>query len=183
MKHLAPLTSENAPQASQAAFATLQKQLGMLPNLYATIGHSGPALNAYLAFDHSLQSEGSFSNKEVQAVLLAVSEVNQCTYCLAAHTALAKMNGFSEEDTFGLRAGTIADEKLAALTQLARELTETRGRAADELVAAFFAAGYSPAALVELLGLVSAKIFSNYLHNLTQVPVDFPEAKPLPKTA
>ena len=39
----------------------------------------------------------------MQAINLAVSQANECNYCLAAHTALGKMAGFSEEETLDLR--------------------------------------------------------------------------------
>jgi hypothetical protein len=39
---------------------------------------------------------------------------------------------------------------------------------------AFYAAGYSNGNLVDVILQVSDKTAMNYLHNLTQVPVDFP---------
>jgi len=36
---------------------------------------------------------------------LAVSEVNGCNYCLAAHTAIAKGAGFTEGQTLEFREG------------------------------------------------------------------------------
>ena len=46
-------------------------------------------------------------------------------------------------------------------------------------IEAFFAQGYTQAHLVDLILQVSDKSAMNYLHNLTQVPVDFPVAMPL----
>lgn len=112
-----PTRDQVAPQA-QAIFDTLKKNLGMVPNIYAVIGHSANALESYLAFS-SGQAKGSFNAKEREAVALAVSETNGCTYCLAAHTAIAKMNGFSDEETQHLRAGTIEDTKLSVLLRRA----------------------------------------------------------------
>ena len=59
----------------------------------------------------------------------------------------------------------------------------TRGRPDDEYVEQFFEAGYSKQALVELVGYVSFMTFSNYLNNLTEIPIDFPKAKSLKDAA
>lgn len=175
-------TRDQEDPKTQTMFDDLKKNLGMVPNLYAVIGHSANALESFLAFS-SAQAQGSFHAKEREAVALAVSEVNGCSYCLAAHTALAKMNGFSDEETHHLRAGTIEDPKLGALTRLAISIVENRGKASPQHVEDFFAAGYSTSALIDLIALVAERNFANYVGRLTGVPIDFPKAAPLRKTA
>ena len=117
--------------------------------------------------------------KEREAIALAVSESNSCSYCVAAHTTLGKMNGFSEEETIALRDGSIADDKLRVLTRLAISITENRGDADPELLTQFFDLGYDEKALIDLVALVADKFFTNIVGRLTKIPVDFPEAQPL----
>ena len=153
-----------------------------MPNLYATFGLSDNGLGAYLAFQQS-QTKGAFKAKEREAINLVVSQANNCVYCLAAHTALGKMNGFSDEQILQLRAGYANfDPKLDVLVKLAQAITETKGHPSAELVDRFIAAGYSQSSIVDLLLLVGDKIISNYLHSITQIPVDFPAA-PVLETA
>ena len=75
-------------------------------------------LESFLAFSGNA-GKGVFTGKEIEAIKLAVSEVNGCEYCQSAHTALAKMNGFSDEDAIQIRRGDIADARLNALVTLA----------------------------------------------------------------
>ena len=161
---------------SQGIFDQLQKQLGTVPNLYATIGYSSDTLGSYLSFSGGA-GKGSFNGKEIEAIKLAVSEVNACQYCLAAHTALGKMAGFTEEETLQLRAGTIADERLNTITLLAADIARNRGKASPELLSNFFAQGFEEKALIDLISVVTAITFTNYVHGSTQVPIDFPELK------
>ena len=175
-------TRDQVDPKAQAIFDNLKKNLGMVPNLYSVIGHSANALESYLAFSKA-QAQGSFNAKEREAVALAVSEFNGCSYCLAAHTALAKMNGFSEEETHHLRAGTIEDPKLGVLTRLAISIVENRGKANPGIVEDFFAAGYNESALMDLIALVAERNFANYVGRLVGVPVDFPKAAPLQKSS
>ena len=111
---------------------------------------------------------------------LAVSEVNSCVYCLSAHTAIGKMNGFTDEQILELRAGEASfDNKLDALAKLAKNITENRGATSTEVLENFFEAGWTKENLIDTIVLVGDKTISNYLHRTTDVPVDFPEAQPL----
>ena len=182
MRNLEALTKEQASEETGKIFDAVKAKIGMVPNLYATIGNSSKALNAVLTLGDNLGG-GEFSNKEIEAVALAVSEFNNCDYCLAAHTAIGKMNGLTEEDTIAIRTGQVKDNKLNALTKLATEITEKRGVPSQETVDAFFAAGYNKAALAELIGLVALNTFNNYTNNIADTEVDFPKAPALPELA
>jgi len=178
MKNFIIPTKDQVDDKGKAIFDQLEKSIGKVPNLYATIGHSSNALEAYLQFQQA-QAKGSFNAKEREAVNLAVSQANACQYCLAAHTTIAKMNGFTEEETLQLRAGTIEDAKLRAITRLSAAIVHSHGKPAQEELDAFFEQGYNEKALMDLVSLVADKSLSNYVHNITQVAIDFPEAKPL----
>ncbi len=178
MVTLKPLSREQASPAVQPIFDVLKSKVGMVPNLYATIANSANTLPAYLAFDEAL-GKGVFTAKERQAIFLVVSQVNGCHYCQSAHTALGKMNGFTEEETIKLRTATIEDNKLNALTSLAADITRTHGNPSQKALDAFQAVGYGADALVELIAHIGYKTVANYLHNIAQFPIDFPVAKEL----
>ncbi|EZH72964.1 alkylhydroperoxidase [Aquimarina atlantica] len=173
-------TREEVNAGNQAIFDNLNKALGFVPNLYATYAHSDTALENYLNFSNA---KTSLSAKEKEVVNLAVSQVNDCIYCLSAHTAIGKMNGFTDEQILELRAGRASfDTKLNALAGLAKNITENRGKANQDVVDNFFNAGYSKGNLIDTIVLVGDKTISNYIHSTTQVPVDFPVAQPLETT-
>ncbi|CAN5505920.1 carboxymuconolactone decarboxylase family protein [soil metagenome] len=167
---------EEVSTSSQNSFDTLKSALGMVPNLYATIAYSENGLSRYLAFQGA---KTSLSNKEKEAVNLVVSEINECRYCQSAHTVLGKMNGFSKEEILDLRSGKSANPKLDALVKLTQEITLHKGKVSPLHLDTFYAAGYNDGNLVDVILQVSDKIAMNYLHNLTQVPIDFPEAESL----
>ena len=170
-------TREEVSANNQAIFDNLEQALGFVPNLYATYAHSENALQNYL---NLANAETSLKAKEKEVVNLAVSEVNNCVYCLSAHTAIGQMNGFTEAQILELRAGTASfDAKLDALARLARNLTITRGAADDGVVENFFNQGWTKENLIDTIVLVGDKTISNYLHQTTKVPVDFPLVNPL----
>lgn len=170
-------TAATVSPANQAIFEKLQSGLGMVPNLYATLAHSEHALGNYLTLQNG---KSSLNAKEREVINLVVSQVNQCAYCLAAHTALGGMVGFTPDQIIAIRKGGAPfDARLDALARLARSATEHRGHAEQELIDAFFGAGYTEGQLVDTVMVIGDKIITNYLHALTQVPLDFPAAPAL----
>lgn len=163
--------------ANQDLFDKLTKGLGKVPNLYATMAYSENALGTYLALQNA---KSSLKAKEKEVVNLVVSQVNECDYCLAAHTYIGKLNGFTDEQILEIRSGAASfDSKLDALAGLVKSMVERRGKADAALVDNFFAAGYTNENLVDVIVLAGDKTITNYLHGITRVPVDFPAAPAL----
>jgi uncharacterized peroxidase-related enzyme len=171
-----PARDEVSPD-NQAIFDNLKKMLTFVPNLYATFAHSATALGTYLAFQNA---KSSLNAKQREVVNLVVSQVNDCDYCLAAHTAVGKMVGFTDAQILEIRRGRATfDPKLDALARFVKEVTETRGHVAAASTTAFFEGGWTRGNLVDVMLAIGDKIVSNYLHGATKVPVDFPAAPKL----
>lgn len=163
--------------ANQALFDKLKKGLGKVPNLYATLAHSENALATYLALQ---DAKSSLSAKAREVINLVVSQVNRCEYCLAAHTVIGGMVGFTPAQILEIRRGTAGfDVKLDALARLVKNIAVERGHADPARVQAFFEAGWTPENLVDAIVVIGDKTVTNYLHGTTKVPVDFPAAPAL----
>lgn len=167
-------TRDTVSAANQALFDQLQKGLGKVPNLYATLAHSQHALGSYLALQNA---KSSLSAKAREVINLVVSQVNACEYCLAAHTVIGGMVGFTPAQILDIRRGGAPfDAKLDALAKLVQNIATERGHADPALVDAFFAAGWTTENLVDAIVVIGDKTVTNYLHGTTRVPVDFPAA-------
>ena len=106
-----------------------------------------------------------------------VSQVNGCIYCQSAHLVLGRMNGFDDNQLLDIRKGQNENPKLNALVKLAADITQNRGNASNSNIEDFFSQGYTKENLVDLILQISDKTAMNYLHNITEVPVDFPVAE------
>jgi AhpD family alkylhydroperoxidase len=181
MKKFTVPTREEVSSTNEVLFDNIKKGLGMVPNLYATFAHSDNALGTYLTLQNA---KSSLRAKEREVINLVVSQVNDCRYCQSAHTLFGKLNGFSEDQILEIRGGSVSfDPKLDALARLVKSITKTHGKPDSALVDAFFAAGYTEGNLVDVIIVIGDKIISNYLHGVTQVPIDFPEAPVLESVA
>ena len=129
----------------------------------------------------TLQSaKSSLNAKEREVINLVASQVNECRYCLAAHTAIGKMVGFTDAQIIEIRKGRATfDSKLNALATVVRALAVNRGKADSSALDGFYGAGYNEGNLVDAIVIIGDKTITNYLHGATQVPVDFPEAPAL----
>ncbi len=170
-------TREEVSANNQAIFDNLKKAIGFTPNLYAYFAKSETALGDYVAFQNR---KSTLRAKEREVINLVTSQINGCRYCQSAHTAIGKMNGFTDEQVLEIRTGAASwDSKLDALAKFTASVVENKGRATTDSKEAFFDAGYTEANLVDVVIVIGDKIISNYIHNLTGFEIDFPLADEL----
>ncbi|MBL4709841.1 MAG: carboxymuconolactone decarboxylase family protein [Flavobacteriales bacterium] len=159
---------------NQVIFDDLEKAVGFIPNLFATFAYSETALRDYLGFSNR---KTTLSTKQKETINLVVSQVNNCTYCLAAHTAIGKMNGFNDDQILEIRSGQASwDTKLDALAKYVKSASKNKSKPSKKSIGNLFKAGFNKANLVDIILVIGDKTISNYLHGTTQVPVDFPAA-------
>ena len=170
-------TREEVSEKNQVIFDNLKKAVGFVPNIYATLAHSETALTNYLPFEGA---RSSLTKKEGEIVNLVTSQINGCRYCLSAHTAIGKLNGFTDEQILELRQGFLSDnEKYNILAKTTKQLVLNRGKLSETEIENFLNAGYTKGTLVDIILAINAVSVTNFLHNLTQVPIDFPVAPEL----
>jgi len=172
MSRYAPHTAESAPEASRAGMDEAAQKFGRLPNLIAVMAESPATLDGYLAL-HGVFEQSAFSPGERQVLLLAVSTVNGCAYCVAAHTMGGKMAGVSDAVLDAIRDGKpIPDVRLASLSGFATAMVEQRGWVSDAQIAAFLNAGFTKAHVFEVVLAASMKTLSNYINHIADTPLD-----------
>lgn len=170
-------TRNEVTTANQAIFDQLEKGLGFVPNLYATFATSENALGNFLGFANG---KSSLSKKQQEVINLAVSQVNECSYCLAAHTAIGGSQGLNTDQILEIREGAASfDGQLNALAKFAAETAIQRGKPSAETVQALLDAGFTRENVVDAVLVIGEITVTNYLHGVTQIPVDFPAAPAL----
>lgn len=166
---------ETVSENNKAIFDTLKGKLGFVPNLFATYAHSETALGDYLALNNR---KTSLSNKEKEIVNLVTSQINECDYCLAAHTAISKMAGFSDNEIIEIRKASISfNQKYANLATFVKETVLKRGKISQKASIKLLEAGFSKENIIDIIVLIGDKTISNYINNVTKIPVDFPDAQ------
>lgn len=167
-------TMESAPERSKPALQQLQSAFGMIPNIAGAMATS-PVLIGSLVGLFGKVHGGSFTEAQVQAVLLTDAVTNACAWAAAFHTTLALKEGIDAEDVQAIRDGRLPrDGKLAALSALARTMIEKRGRLDDQDIGRFIAAGFGKDHALEVIAIVAASTITNYTGSITKPPLEAP---------
>ena len=167
-------TIETAPEGSRGALAEVEAKYGTVFNLFGALAESPVAVNAYKALG-DLFEQSSFTPAERQLLLLAISAENGCEYCVAAHSAGARMAALDAQAIEAVRGGTpITDARLATLHDFALAVVRQRGWVADDAVAGFLASGFTKAQVLEVIVAVALKTISNYTNHIARPPLDAP---------
>ncbi len=117
-----------------------------------------------------------------EAIALGSAQANGCDYCQAAHTAIGKNAGLTEQQMVDIRRGQVSDPKLAAITRFAEVLHEKRGSVSDEDLRAFKSAGFNDGHVVEAIATFAINLFTNYFNHVAETEVDFPAVPELSTT-
>jgi uncharacterized peroxidase-related enzyme len=173
MTRFAAHTPHTAPAASRPLLEGIERSFGFVPNLFGVFAESPAALQGALAISEAF-SKSSLSLAEQQLVMLAVSEANDCEYCVAAHSTIGKRMAKVDPALIDAtrRRQPLADPKLDALVTFTRKVVEQRGFVADSEVTALLATGYSKAQLLEVLLGVGMKTFNNYVDHVAHTPLN-----------
>jgi alkylhydroperoxidase family enzyme len=167
-------TIESTPEGSKPALKQLQSAFGMIPNLIGAMANSPVLINSLVGLFGNVHG-GSFTEAQVQIVLLTDAVTNGSTWAVAFHTTLALKEGIDTADVQAIRDGRLPkDSKFAALSNLAKSMIEQRGRLDDEDINRFLAAGFDKDHLLEVIAAVAASTITNYTGNITQPPLEAP---------
>lgn len=167
-------TVESAPEASKPMLEQARQSLGRIPGLYAVMAESPSLLEGYQAL-HRLFTQTSFDAEELTVVWQAINVEHACHYCVPAHTAIANSMQVDEAITQALRDETpLPTAKLEALRRFTLAMVRERGAVGEEELEAFYAAGYGPRQVLEIILGLAQKVMSNYTNHVANTPVDAP---------
>ncbi len=174
-----PASIDAALPASRPLLEAVNKQLGSVPNMFRIIANSPAALEGYLGLNGAL-AKGTLPAATRERIALAVAQVNGCSYCLAAHTYLgSNLAKLDAAEIAANRRGTSNDAKAAAAVQFAAKIASQRGAVSAADVEVVRTAGYSDAAIVEIVANVAVNTLTNYINEVLGTVIDFPQVDSL----
>ena len=173
MPRLTAIDPDHAEGKTKALLDGVQKTLGMIPSLMATLANAPAALEAYLSFGQGL-GRGALDAKTREGIALTVAGENGCDYCASAHTAVGARLGVPREELAANLEGRSSDPTLAAVLRFARAVAVKRGWVGNADLAEARAAGLGDGRITEIVAAVAANLFSNYVNHMARTEVDFP---------
>ena len=83
--------------SKQSVFNEIEQMFGLVPSMFKSIPESTIELEWEL-FKRVHLEEGPIPNKYRELIGVAISAISKCRYCAYFHTALARLNGATEEE-------------------------------------------------------------------------------------
>jgi uncharacterized peroxidase-related enzyme len=173
MSRIAIPTLNDAPEASRPILEGVQRQLGVVPNLFRLVANSPAALSGFTAFSGALAKTLDLKTRE--GIALAVAQVDGCDYCLSAHTYLGlNLAKISPEEVALNRRGASGDPRTDAAIGFAAKVARERGHVTEADVAEVRRAGFGDRQIVEIVAVVAENVFTNFLNEVAKTDIDFP---------
>lgn len=166
-------TRDQAPASTHATLDAIGKQLGFIPNMFRMVATSPDTFAGIIGFQGAMSK--ALNMKTRDAIALAVTDSNDCHYCMRAHTYVAtNLVKSSAEEIAMNRVGQSEDPKRAAAATFAKALVERRGKVTAEEMHAVRAAGYSDAEIIDITAVAVQFLLTNFINNMADTEVDFP---------
>ena len=166
-------TIDSAPQAAKLALENLKRSVGAIPNLAGMMANSALMITAFVTLRETIQNLTTFSEKEMEMLLLTNAHANNCKYCQAIHSTFALNKGISQGTVDAVRsARELDDEKLNALSAFTRKTVVQRGQLSKEDFDSFYQAGYKPEQALEVIAILASSVLANYTNHFTNAPID-----------
>ena len=165
-------TVARAPEGSRAPPEKLRQTFGMVPNVAGVIANSPVLANLFVSLFEAVHG-GTFTEAEIQTLLLTNAVTNSCAWAVAFHSDLALKAGLAPADVQAIRERRAPRElRYAALSVYARGLIEKRGHVGDAPVTAVLSAGFKPEQALEALAVSAASTITNYSLNIAEPPLE-----------
>src|SRR5271154_7624159 len=95
-------TMESAPEHSKPALRQLQSAFGMIPNIAGAMATSPVLINSLVGLFQNVHG-GSFTEAQIQTLLLTNAVTNACAWAVAFHSYLALKAGLKPADAEAIR--------------------------------------------------------------------------------
>ena len=160
------------PEDVQERIEEETERAGFTPNVFPAMAYRPSHFRAFFDYHDALVEDTELERLEIEMLVVTVSGVNDCLYCVVAHGALVRY--FSGDPTLADKLATnhrSADlsERHRTMLDFAVKLTEDPGEVDDEDLAAMEAAGFSEAAIWDVASVVAFYNLSNRLATVTDM--------------
>jgi uncharacterized peroxidase-related enzyme len=144
------------------------RQRGNVPNMFRTVAHRPEILETMIAHMEAVLNTGTLPTSLKELVIVRTSQMNNCAYCLASHSLLARKLGYSDSQIAALpdfeKSDSFTAREKVAL-RLAERLTRNERPLSDAEVAEL-KEHFTEGEIVELMAASGLFNYFNRFNNL-----------------
>lgn len=80
------------PDDIRSRIVAVQEKSGFIPNVFLVLAHRPDEFRAFFAYHDALMDKpGNLTKAEREMIVVAISNLNQCQYCVVAHGAILRI--------------------------------------------------------------------------------------------
>lgn len=163
---------EELPEDVRERIEAETERAGFTPNVFDAFAYKPSHFRAFFAYHDALTEDTTLDREEIEMLVVTVSGVNDCLYCVVAHGALLRI--FADAPKLADQLATnhrTADlsERHRAMLDFAVKLTETPGRVDDADLEALRAVGFTDEEIWDVGSVVSVFNLSNRMATLADM--------------
>lgn len=173
MSRLPMVDFECMSDKARALLEQIREETGMVPAIFRVIANSPAALEGFHAMQDCLDA-GRLDRRLRLQIALAVSQANGSEYCVAAYTALGKIEGLSDEALRDARRANSPNRRTDATLKFSKALGERPVQPLDDHLCRLRALGYDQAEVAEIIAHAALVNLANCFFHASAVTLDFP---------
>ncbi|MGA8034461.1 MAG: peroxidase-related enzyme [Candidatus Acidiferrales bacterium] len=136
----------------QEIYRKLEQGLGFVPHYFMSLGAMPKVIEAQLAMDEAIMSDGALTKLVKEQIAVVVSSINSSSYCVKFHMELLRRFGIDRAMERKLTTdyeNAPVEPKVIALFRFAAKLTKTPDDILESDIDALKSAGWNDAAIRE----------------------------------
>lgn len=158
-------------EASESTMEVFRKMV-MVPNLFCVMANSDAVIDTFASHRENLKKY-NLSARYREIISLAVSQYNNCHYCIAYHTANAVDGGIlTHRECIEARRMASDQPDVDILLRLTKQILDHSGNVETGLIEAVKAEGFCDQDIIELIAIIALITQSNYTANLSGIEID-----------
>ena len=161
------------PEDIRTRILAVQERSGFIPNVFLMLAHRPEEFRAFMAYHDTLmdKSEG-LTKAEREMIVVAVSALNQCQYCVIAHGAILRIRAkdplIADQVATNYRKADLS-ERQKAMIDFAVKVSQRAQEVGEADLAALAAHGFSEADAWDIAAVSAFFGMSNRLANVSNM--------------
>lgn len=148
------------------------ERAGFTPNVFSAFAYKPSHFRAFFEYHDAIVDESTLEREEIEMLIVTVSGVNDCLYCVVAHGALLRVYAdapkLAEQLATNHRSADLSEPHRAML-DFAVTLTETPGKVDERDLERLREAGFSTEEIWDIGSVVALFNLSNRMATLADI--------------
>jgi uncharacterized peroxidase-related enzyme len=164
---------DEMPEDIRARILKVQEKSGFIPNVFLMLAYRPEEFRAFMAYHDTLMDKPEGLTKaEREMIVVAVSSLNQCQYCVVAHGAILRIRArnplIADQIAANFRKADITPKQKAML-EFAMKVTQRANEVEEADSEALRALGFSTDEIWDIAAIAAFFGMSNRLANFTSL--------------